>query len=294
MNLFKRKQHSFDYAVTRSCLNCSTVFSGRYCFQCGERVIVREEDRSLKHFLSDILNAFTFIDGKFFHSLITLVRYPGKMTDDIAIGIRQRYMKPIAFFFVANFIYFLFPFFETFKTTLNVQMNQTSYSALVKTTVESHLKTSGQSIEDLTLLYNAETTNWSKLLLIVSVVYLTPFVALINYRRDKYFLDHLHFSLEFMTFVIFIPTILFGFLLQLLYGFGKLFEVEVAFALTEYFIITVVVLLFLYFFVTGIRRFYKFPWWRVIVNSMLMVLACFVCVVLMYRFTLFWVTIKNL
>jgi hypothetical protein len=123
MNPFRKKnQLAYDYAVVRNCVNCTTPFAGRYCSMCGEKVLI-EDDRSLKHYLSDLFNAFTFIDGKFFRSLRSLILSPGTMSSSVSRGIRQPYMKPIAFFFVANFIYFLFPVFNIFNTSLAIQLD---------------------------------------------------------------------------------------------------------------------------------------------------------------------------
>jgi hypothetical protein len=121
MNFFKKHPDQFDFELERICLTCDNKFQGRYCNKCGEKVI-EPYDRSIKHFFDNLLNAFTFIDGKFLNSFRTMLLKPGKMSADIAIGRRQPYMKPVAFFFVANFIYFFFPISKTFNSTLYAQL----------------------------------------------------------------------------------------------------------------------------------------------------------------------------
>ena len=105
---FKRKPETFDWEVTRICKVCSNTFKGCSCNICGEKVIEQNE-RSFLNFLDSLLNAFTFLDGKFIKSLKLLVIRPGQLSRNIADGLRVPYMKMVSLFFVANFFYFLFP-----------------------------------------------------------------------------------------------------------------------------------------------------------------------------------------
>jgi hypothetical protein len=178
VNIFKKKEDQFNYDTSRICLSCNTGFEGRYCSKCGEKVI-EPNDRSLNYFMSGLLNADTFIDGKFFRSLKTLIISPGQLSADISVGKRQPYMKPIALFFVGNFIYFLFPIFETFNTTLDVQISGTPLSGFAKEIlISSH---PDYQTESFRTAYSNASTNWSKILLIVMVPLFFPFVASINF-----------------------------------------------------------------------------------------------------------------
>ncbi len=282
---------NFDYALARTCLNCSHAFAGRYCPRCGEKVL-NEKDRSLRHYFSDVFNAFTFIDGKFFKSFRTLVASPGKMSRDIVSGIRQPYMKPIAFFFVANFLYFLFPFFQTFNTSFHLQAHAMPYSELAQTVIDKKLSSASYDPDQLEAVYNASSTNWAKMLLIMLVVYLFPVLILVNYQRRVYTLDHLAFTLEFMTFVLFVPTLLVGSTLWLIVRCARWADIDLSHLLGDQVTLPIVLILFAYFFVTGIRRFYGFPWWRTILNSVLLIAGVYLALVL-YRFTLFFVTMST-
>src|SRR5262245_5138752 len=133
IKFFARTEPDFDEQLVRSCKNCGHEFQGRYCNRCGEKVVERYE-RTILHFLDNVFNAFTFIDGKFWKSFTSMLLKPGAMSRDIVEGKRQPYMKPVAFFFVGNVIYFLFPIFQTFNTNLSAQMNYMPYSSYVRAT----------------------------------------------------------------------------------------------------------------------------------------------------------------
>jgi Protein of unknown function (DUF3667) len=287
-NLFRKKEDHFDYELSRQCLTCGAVFAGQYCPKCGERV-VDPEHRSLRYFFSELLNAFTFIDGKFFRSLRTLAFKPGQLSRDITDGIRQPYMKPIAFFFVANFIYFLLPLFQTFNSSLNIQMHNTPYAAYANEMVQKHLSESGDTIEDFSVTYNNTSTSWAKLLLFLLVLYMFPSIAIINYSRQVYTLDHLLFSLEFMTYLLFIGTILLGGLVVGIFYIGKFLGFDWRQLLWDQYVMPILIGLLLYFFIMASRTFYGFPLWRRILSTTLLIGATY-CALMMYRFTLFIVT----
>jgi hypothetical protein len=289
---FTRKTDTFDYQLERSCLTCTTTFSGRYCPRCGEKV-VEPDDRSFKHFIGGLVNAFTFIDGKFANSLRQLLFHPGQLSADIARGVRQPYMKPVAFFFVANFIYFLFPLFQTFNTTLHTQMNYLGYNEYATEKVNAILTETQSDLSQFDVVYNQASTSWSKLLLILLVILFFPFAAIVNFTRRNYLSDHLIFSLEFCTYVLFVPTILLGFAVLAIVGIGMLFGADWEFLFWDQYLRPVLVILLLYFFIRALRTFYQFPWWRVIVNSILLLFAIQLTLAA-YRFILFEVTVREL
>ncbi|MFN3996373.1 DUF3667 domain-containing protein [Algoriphagus sp.] len=97
MNFWRKRTQAFDFQITRKCKHCEASFQGKFCNICGEKVL-EKEDQTLKNYLLNLLNAYTFIDGKFFNSLKTLTLNPGKITADISDGITVPYMQPISFF----------------------------------------------------------------------------------------------------------------------------------------------------------------------------------------------------
>lgn len=288
MRIFLRKPDTFDYSKERVCLTCNHHFAGKYCARCGEKVI-EPYDRSFRNFFDSVFNAFTFIDGKFVRSFKKMLLHPGRMSSDIAVGIRQPYMKLVPFFFVANFIYFLLPIFETFNTTLTAQMNYMKYQEYAQKVVNQHLAQNNLTLEEFMPVYNAASTNLSKLLLVLLAILFFPFTVVVNYSRKNYLSDHFYFSMEYTSYLIFVPTILFSFILMLVVGAGTILQIDLKYLLSDKYIAPGVLVLIFYFLIIGIRNFYQFPWWRVALNAIILTLSMII-VIEVYRFILFMVT----
>ncbi|NBW37422.1 MAG: DUF3667 domain-containing protein [Cytophagia bacterium] len=292
MKFFKKQVDHFDYEIERTCLTCESKFQGKFCSRCGEKVI-ESYDRSFKHFFDNLLNAFTFIDGKFFNSFRSLLLQPGKMSADIAIGRRQPYMKPVAFFFVGNFIYFFFPISQTFNSTFYSQLHAMPYSELIAPSVQKYLQATSIDYHVFEEKYNAASTNWAKILLVLIVPITFPILLLVNYAKRLYASDHLIFALEFSSFMIFVPTIILSFLMELVpfvvHWFGFIPD-EAAIDFTA--MVVAVLLLGFHFFV-GQRNFYKFKWWRVTLSTVVLT-ASLTVIIHIYRFLLFEITMWSL
>lgn len=292
MKLLRKRNSPFDFLLERTCLTCENKFQGKYCGRCGEKV-VEPYDRSFKNFIDNLLNAFTFIDGKFFNSLKTILLHPGKMSSDIAIGRRQPYMKPVAFFFVGNFIYFFVPVFETFNNSLYSQLNFMPYSDLIEPYVQEHLKASALEYNIFEEKYNASSTNWAKTLLVLLAPIAFPFLLLVNYSRRSYLSDHFIYALEFVSFFVFVPTILLSFLVLSIIVISEMLGFNLNFLFHDR--STTIMVLFLtgYFFLFSHRNFYQFSWWRSCLSTALL-LSSLILIIHIYRFVLFAVTMWSL
>nr|HPM30549.1 DUF3667 domain-containing protein [Chryseolinea sp.] len=269
--------------------NCGQNFNGRFCNLCGEKVIEQEE-RTVKFFLGHVLNAFTFIDGKFWRSFKTMLIRPGKMTFDLVEGKRQPYMKPVAFFFVGNVIYFLLPLFETFNTSFHAQVEMMPYSAYVTSAVNAYQAKTGIGTTEMASLYNAQSTSLAKMLLILLAPLTLPFVALVNFSRKRYLSDHFLFSLEYSSYLLFVPTILFPALLFFIFWIGELFNADLNYIFKDDNTIPFIFIMLLYFFIFGNRNFYKYPWWRSVLSSVFLTSSIYI-VLHLYRFILFHATL---
>lgn len=265
------------------CKSCGNSFKGNYCNNCGEKVIEPKE-RTLKHLLTQVVNAFTFADGKFFNTLKIIILRPGRFSKDYVEGKRVKYMTPVAIFFLANLIYFLSPLVNTFTTSLQLQRNAFPYSPMVDSMIQEKLNESAISYDKYEIAYNNKTTELSKLLLIIMVVLLSMWNALIHVGSIRqFYADHLVVSFEIMTFVLFITVEFVGFiaLLGRLAGF--------TFIGTNFFLTTSAALLLLYFYYFVEKSFYSFGLFRAIINVVLSLLGLAI-VLSLYRLILFFIT----
>jgi hypothetical protein len=210
------------------CKNCNHEFSGKYCNQCGEKVI-HQQDRSIKHFLGEVFHAFTHADGKIIRNLKVILLNPGFLSKQYSEGIRKPYLNLVSMFFVGNLIYFLFPI-TIFKSSLRDQTSQ-PYKAIVnqiverriegkmnekakeKTTVnieeneQERIKARQIAYQTLREKYDIKTSSLSKLVLILLVPIFAVPLYLLHVRRKPYFADHLLLSLEFMCFSLFYAVV---------------------------------------------------------------------------------------
>lgn len=268
-----------------TCLTCGNKFAGKFCNQCGEKVI-DQNDRRFLHFISELINALTFADSKLWRSIATILKHPGKMSHDYVIGRRTRYMKPVSLFFLANLIYFFSPIFNTFHTPLQVQTGLSSslHRSLAKRMVDKEVSQNWESYESYEEQYNLKTTELSKMLLIVFAVFLTILFLPIHLGTEKRLLaDHLTLSLEMMTYVL-------VFCIQ---GVGILFlilgTIGLDFLRTEAYVSLAALVLLIYFVFASEWNFYGLKGWRRWMNTVLVLIAV-MAVLTLYRILLFFVT----
>ena len=88
------------------CASCHERLVGRYCHQCGER-IVDPHDYTVWHFAEQAFEAVTHLDGKLWRTFRTLLRRPGMLTVQYLRGRRRLYMKPFTVFLLVNVVFLL-------------------------------------------------------------------------------------------------------------------------------------------------------------------------------------------
>ncbi|HCX22234.1 MAG: hypothetical protein CMB80_09205 [Flammeovirgaceae bacterium] len=266
------------------CLSCGNEFDGSYCNHCGEKVI-DQKDRRLIHFLGELFNALTFADSKVWRSVKSIILYPGRLSHDFIAGKRKPYMKPVALFFLANFIYFLFPIFNTFNTNLYIQTHQLGFhSELANRWVQEEVQERQVSYTEYQTLYDAKTTELSKLLLIAMVFMMALLFWPIHLgSENSYLFDQVVFSFEFMAFTILFTVELIGVLMLITTPF------DIEFMKSDMNTSIIMIVLISYFLFRSEQICFGFNRWRSILNTLLgvgvvgLVLTC-------YRIMLFFVT----
>lgn len=247
------------------CKSCGNAVSGHYCSACGERVLT-PADHTLKHYLGALLNAFTFADSKLWNTLKAVVLRPGELSAAYMDGRRVKYMRPVAFFFLANFIYFLAPIFETFNTRLHSQMHYLGHSSWVRAKVEGHLASSGRTLEAFTALYEPASSNNAKLLLVVMVFALFVPIAVIYFRRRTYISAYITAAFEMMAFHVWVTTVALGLVFALLILSLKALDIPYAHIMTDTYTQWPALALHFWVSIAMGRRFFRCSWagalWR--------------------------------
>lgn len=288
-SVFKKKEDTFDYEESRICKVCSNMFKGRYCNVCGEKV-TEPYERSILNFFDNLLNAFTFLDGKFLKSLKLLITRPGQLSRDIADGKRVPYMKMVSLFFVANFFYFLFPVFDSYNSSLYTQLNSLgTHSVKAKEIVKQKLEKDKIEIKNFQREYQNQSTNLSKLLIILLVFAFTGFLMVVNYSKQNFFFDHLLLALEFYSFNLIINSVLLPNVFSLIVKSGKFFDMDFGILLTDNFFSWVAALTLAYFLFKAQRLFYNQKWYWVVPKTFLLLFLLLESIHY-YRMMLFYVT----
>lgn len=291
-SIFKKRPDTFDYETSRVCKCCGTMFQGRFCNRCGQKV-TEPHERSILNFLDSLLNAFTFLDGKFIKSLKLLLSKPGQLSRNIADGVQTPFMKMVSLFFVANFFYFLFPVYDSFNSSLHTQMNLVSHREVATRMVDEKIAAQKTTIEKFTEKYNAQSTNLSKILLVILVIMFTFLLMAVNFSRKVYFFDHLLFSLEFYSFLILISLVIIPNMLVLVIKGGLLYGYNWRFILADQIYYPMMLIVLGYFLFKAEINFYSQKWyWALPKTIILLYTMSFTWTA--YRRLLFYVTMWTL
>jgi len=208
-----------------TCKSCGHAFAGKYCNQCGEKVI-EPRDLSVRHYFEDIFNALTSLDTKGWRTVQLVARVPGGLSRAYMEGRRSPYLKPLSIFFLANLVYFLLPFFETFNSRLDTQLNGRPHSRIATRMVEAYLREEKMSMKVFREGYEAKSTENAKLLLIVLVFLIAVPLGVINRGKHPYAAGHITLSFEIMTFNLLFNAIALGVLVYGIFYAGRWLKIE--------------------------------------------------------------------
>lgn len=87
------------------CLNCGEPLAGRFCANCGQRVIPAYP--TVREFIGDTWEEMSGYDGRIVRSIRALFRRPGAMTKDVLEGRRARYVSAVRLYLFASVLYFV-------------------------------------------------------------------------------------------------------------------------------------------------------------------------------------------
>ena len=275
-----------------ACKNCGNAFKGYYCNICGEKVL-EVKDRKIKSLLGTILIAITFADSKFIKTLWLIIRKPGFLSSEYVQGIRVKYVKPLQLFFILNLIYFLFPVFQLFNSSLYTQITMLPHSELAAELVKDELAENGLSLKAYALLYDAKSQSFAKLLIVVFIFISTVPLAIIFRKKKFYFTDHSALAVELAAFNLAINAIA---LSGLMWVMNKIFSItgsSLGIYLNEWLISLIFIATNLYFLARSGRNFYNTRGINLTLQT-LMGLAGLYLSLEIYRLFLFFITFYTL
>jgi hypothetical protein len=286
---FKVKAESVDYTQSHTCKVCSHIFTGLFCNACGEKIPLPDE-KSFKYFAESILNGFTFFEGKFFSTIKLLLQSPGSLSHNISEGICVPYMKLVSLFFLANFLYFLFPVFDTFNSSLYTQLTSLgNHSELATSIVKQYTEKNSMSMEDFQNLYQNQSTNLSKLLIVVLVLLLSGILFFINYNKQKFYFDHLLFSLEIYAFHLLFNLLALAHFFVFVIWFARQWGLNWGILLSDSVFSFLTQFTLLYFIVRGLHTGFQNKWYWAIPKAVV-IYYLIIQSIHVYRISLFYIT----
>ncbi len=267
------------------CLNCGTNLIDTYCHKCGVKKYNREDHR-FRFFLDDLLQSLTFVDNKFLKSIKVLVLKPGRLTREFLDGKRTSFVRPLQLFLLINVIYFFlqpFTFYNTFNTTLKIQINYLPYSAWATKIVNKKIDDANLSYENYEAIYNQESQSIAKLGIIILVPMFAFLLKLLFLKSKKLYFEHLVFSLHFYAFSLFALYTVFAFLLESITPlFPEMHSEFFGEVVTGHFLNGIK---FVYLFV-ALKLVYEQKWFSIAIKAFILTYVFFPLVQL-YRFLLF-------
>jgi thiamine biosynthesis protein ThiS len=186
----------------RDCPTCGSAVEGKFCGACGEKESDRH-DLSLSHFFSHALGEFLHFDSRIFRSFRLLFTRPGFLAAEYVRGCRKPYLHPFQLFFVANLLYFfLQPLtgWTGLRTPLYIHMHMLPYSKLASRLVEQRILVKGITLQQFSASFNHVIDGQARTLVVVMVPLSALLFALVQWRKKRYFGEHLVLALHFIAF----------------------------------------------------------------------------------------------
>ena len=258
-----------DSAATEAmCGNCGTSLAGEYCHTCGARQFAAR-DLSLRHFASEAVQEFTNLEhSKLLRTLVALLFRPGLLTKEYFSARRQCYIRPLTLC-LAIFALSLFVFAAEGPVTMfdSERQARVEYAAagsmnyesdrLIKTRAERAAAERGESLKQV---YDAIDDRWARnasLIQIPQIVFFALILQLAHLRSRRHFVEHLTFSMHFISFQVLTVVLMWPFY----YLFGVNFSAPIlAVVFAKYGIDT------LYLFL-ALRSFYAEPVKRTLLRA---------------------------
>ncbi len=78
-----------------TCLNCSHLFDGKFCNECGQKAATHRF--TMREWLHEIPHSLFHVDGGFFHTFKNLCLRPGNMIREYLGGRRRDYFSPFLY-----------------------------------------------------------------------------------------------------------------------------------------------------------------------------------------------------
>jgi hypothetical protein len=285
-----KKKTKSQLPEDKTCRNCGTQTTGRYCHECGQDLLAGIGKPILK-LIAPMLDNIFALDGKTPRTLFYLVFHPGFLSEEYMKGRINRYVLPVKLFWMSTIIFFALLIsqvdWNNWQKNQNKEKSTTTITIAGKKIVdESHSDTVEDGhettidiepeIEKKALFTSEEFVsilfkNFSRFAPYVSFLLIPIFALLLVvffWRKKYYYVHHLMFTVHFHTF---------------LWVFCSLLAIANLFVSSKFPGWLVNILFFIpgIYFVFALHRFYHsedhriYSWWQTIWKSILIAVFYF-------------------
>ena len=187
-----------------TCKSCGTVFEGKYCSVCGEKVY-EEHDKKISHFFEEAFHFITHFDNKIFRSFWLMLTKPGFVPKEYCEGKRKSYFSPISLFMVGVVIYLLFPLLQGMNISFANHLNNNNFLHFYALENWAVHKANAEhiSLDALAEKFDHLSPKFSKVLLVVLIPLTALNLAILFRKKRKYYFDHLIMAAEFNSFYLY-------------------------------------------------------------------------------------------
>jgi Protein of unknown function (DUF3667) len=264
------------------CKNCESIVSGKFCSSCGQKVY-SETDKSLSNLIQEVFHFMTHFDGKFFNTLKTIYRYPGKLALDYSNGMRQQYYKPISLYLVIVVLYLLFPLVGGMNMEMKYYKDTAVVGSYISKQIENKAIVKNVSEELLSEKFNEKSKSTSKILLLLLIPLAVPLLYLLYFNRRRYVFDNFILLTEINIFFLFSIFILFPIvILPFIYFFDLRMNDDIFAPIS--------IVIFGLYCIILFHKVFKEKWWVSVVKGGIFALSFMIITVNIYRMIVFEIT----
>lgn len=208
--------------VPPTCASCGLPLAGRYCAHCGEKVL-DPAALTVRHFLTHTLLRELFdLDGKLWRTLLNLVRRPGFLAAEYSAGRRRLYINPVRLLITAILAYALVtqggllvtltigrivlsvaPTAVPAGTSVAETVRRIDRFGVLSSILEAKEKSADITSEAVREKFHSRLNGYAQPLSFANVFLLALALYFFFRRRRALLVDHLAFSMHFVSFVLF-------------------------------------------------------------------------------------------
>jgi hypothetical protein len=184
-----------------ACPSCGAALVGDYCHGCGEK---RPEarDLTLRHFFSEAAQELTSVEhSKLFHTLRALLFRPGFLTNEWIAGRRKHYLKPLnlclGILALSLFAYSVYKPVSTYDLEKLLPQGGSPESR------RSLEKLAAAKKVDVSTLLDRVSEKWAHYMSLTPLLIVGAYalvLQLVFMFSRRYFVEHLVFSMHFVSF----------------------------------------------------------------------------------------------